>query len=209
MGTTTTFNNLIATPVSKKIFLVEVNPAQEQGGWTLTALQTYTYETSFLNETITLADNTTETIRKVVSSIEEDGTALTEQSSIATVEANASSYWHDTANGKLYVHCSDGADPDTHTIICFFWLYFATHGIVLNDKYYEPYLATRSIPSLNQKNSSVHWGTSTIGFGSVKLLNNKGFFDLIAAKILWTNKTVRVLMGGDNLAYAEYQALFT
>ncbi|MBC8181493.1 hypothetical protein H8E88_10260 [candidate division KSB1 bacterium] len=46
----------------------------------------------------------------------EDGVALTEKTSIATVQATASTYWYDSTNDILYVHCSDDADPDTHTI---------------------------------------------------------------------------------------------
>jgi hypothetical protein len=46
----------------------------------------------------------------------EDGVPLTEKTSIATVQATASTYWYDSTNDILYVHCSDDADPDTHTI---------------------------------------------------------------------------------------------
>jgi len=46
----------------------------------------------------------------------EDGVILTEKTSIATVQATASTYWYDSTNDILYVHCSDDADPDTHTI---------------------------------------------------------------------------------------------
>ena len=46
----------------------------------------------------------------------EDGAILTEKTSIATVQATASTYWYDPTNDILYVHCSDGADPDTHTM---------------------------------------------------------------------------------------------
>jgi hypothetical protein len=45
----------------------------------------------------------------------EDGIKLTEQTSIATVQANASSFWYDSVNDILYIHYSDD-DPDTHTI---------------------------------------------------------------------------------------------
>lgn len=45
----------------------------------------------------------------------EDDAVLTEQTSIANVESNASSFYYDSTNDILYVHCSD-ADPDTHVI---------------------------------------------------------------------------------------------
>jgi len=49
--------------------------------------------------------------------IYEDGVELTEKTSIATVQATASTWWWDTTNDILYIHCSDDLDPDTHTIL--------------------------------------------------------------------------------------------
>lgn len=209
MGDSTSFTALMAEPTSKKIFLAEINVAEELLGWTLTAGQTNTYEISFLNETVTLADTTTENIRKAISSIEEDGTALGAQGSIANVEGNAGSYWHDTANSKLYIHPSGSDSPLLHTILGFFWLYFATEGIILNSIYYEPYLSDRGIPTLKQSNPNLYWGVSTIGGGNLCLLNGRGYFDQISKAFIWTNKKVKILLGGDSLAYGEYKLLYT
>jgi len=46
----------------------------------------------------------------------QDGIKLTEKTSIATVQATASTWWYDETNDILYIHCSDGLDADTHTI---------------------------------------------------------------------------------------------
>lgn len=46
----------------------------------------------------------------------EDSVPLTVKTSIATVQATASTFWYDSTNNILYVHCSDDADPDTHII---------------------------------------------------------------------------------------------
>lgn len=46
----------------------------------------------------------------------EDGAALTAKTSIARVEATAGTFWYDSDNDILYVHSTDSADPDTHTI---------------------------------------------------------------------------------------------
>ena len=52
-----------------------------------------------------------------VGAVWENGTAYgTEKTSIATVEAAQGSWWWDPTNDILYVHSSDSADPDTHTI---------------------------------------------------------------------------------------------
>jgi len=347
--------------VSEKIFLAEINPAEQLSGWHLTSGQTNTYSKNLLNETITLADGTTENIRKEYSSVEENGAALTEQASIALVEANAGSWFNDltggtqlgdfaptscctdpdddqdnttgwtaasatlaseaggiTGNrlkvsatssngmatkqnltliegrkygfkakagadvgdeyrvyirsisggivecdtgttagagagnwdtidetficsstqtdysirliavnntdnayfddvelyeisqeGDLFIHTSGSDDPDGYTILGFFWLYFATKGIILNSKYYEPYIADKGVPNLTQSNPNLYWGVSTISGGSLKLLNNRGYFDQISKKFIWTNKKVKILLGGDSLIYGEYDTLYT
>jgi len=164
---------------------------------------------SYLNETITLADDSTVNIRKAISSLEEDGTALTARATVDLVDANASSYWHDTANSKLYCHTSDSADPDTHTMIGFFWLYFGTQGKDLNSVYYEPYIAEDGIPELNQSLPNLYWGVAPIGGGRLILLNADGFFDQISKIFIWTGKKIKILLGGDSLAYGEYQILNT
>lgn len=215
MGTATTFAELQDNPASHKIFLAELNLAEELADWSLTAGKTFTYEISYLNETVTLASETpggsdrTETIRKEISSLEEDGTALTEKTSIATVEANTGSWWHDTTNGKLYVHTSGDDAPTGYTIIGYFWLYFATEPVELNSRHYEGYLGKDGIPTLTQRNANIHWGISQISSGELRFLAARGYFDQICRSFIWANKTVRLLLGGDDLAYSEYQTLFT
>jgi len=44
----------------------------------------------------------------------EDDTRLTEQNSIANVEANAGSFWQDTVNNKIYVHPTGSTSPITN-----------------------------------------------------------------------------------------------
>jgi hypothetical protein len=208
MGAETTFAGLIAAPQSEKVFLCEAKPGELVTNFTLTTAQTYTYQISYLNETITLADLKTETTRKAVVACELDGVALLVKTSIATVEATAGTYWHDTANALLYIHPPDDGSPNHHTVIVYFWVYFATKGIVLNSLYYEPYIAESGIPQIKQESQSIHWGASQISSGSVLLLNNRGYFDQIAKRWIWNNKDIRILLGGDSLAYAEYTCIF-
>ena len=167
-----------------------------------------TYQKSFLNETITLADGATETLTKIAAAMKENGVAYTAKTSIADVDAAASSFYHDTTNGVLYVHASDSGTPDDFTIMVLFWVYFATRGIVLDGRYYEPYIAQNGIPAINQETQKVHWGACRISSGSVKLLNARGFFDQIARRWVWNNKDLQILFGGDALPYSEYTSIF-
>ncbi|PKN20878.1 MAG: hypothetical protein CVU71_03615 [Deltaproteobacteria bacterium HGW-Deltaproteobacteria-6] len=169
-----------------------------------------TYQLSYLNETITMADASTETIRKAIVACELDGVALTAQTSIANVDANAGSYWHDTTNGLFYVHAPDGGSPNHHTVIVYFWVFFATRGIKLDtpERYYEPYIASDGIPAITQETQQIHWGASQISSGSVNLINSRGFFDQITKRWIWNNKEIKLLLGGDALPYSEYTAIF-
>jgi len=210
----TSFAGIQAEAVSNKVFLVEIRPAEVLTGWTLTGGQTKTYEISYLNETITLADKTTtEILRKEIIWMEENGEKLNARTSIAQVEATHSTYWHDLTNGKLYIHASGDDDPVGYTIIGYFWLWFATQGLDVNDgtndRYYEPYVALDGIPSIRQSNPNLFWGVTQISGGKIKFLNGRGYFDQIGKKFIWTNKKVRILLGNEGFRYSAYELLYT
>jgi len=71
---------------------------------------------TFTVETSTGADVFSKKNTGHVGAIWENGVALTEKSSFSLVDAAAGSWWWDATNDILYVHCTDDADPDTHTI---------------------------------------------------------------------------------------------
>lgn len=53
----------------------------------------------------------------VAAVIEADtGNGYVKKTSITDVTNTANTYFYDSANHKLYIHCSDGANPSTHTI---------------------------------------------------------------------------------------------
>jgi len=169
---------------------------------------TKTYEIAYPDETITLADSSTEIIKKTIAAVEVDGVALTEGTSVLNVEATESSYWQDALSEKFYIHVPGDGDPKENTVIVYFWVYFATKGIVLDSRYYEPYIAENGIPAISQESQSIHWGASQISSGSVVLLNGRGYFDQIAKRWIWNNKDIKILLGGDSLAYSEYTSVF-
>ena len=209
MGIATTFAELIANPGSEKVYLTELRLGQVVINWAAVgAGSPNTYQVAYLNETITLADGSTEDIRKEIVDLEEDGAELTVQANLAAVDANAGSYWHDTTNALLYVRPIGTDDPNDHTMVGYFWLRFATKGIVLNSNYYEPYIDERGLPHLSQKNSTIRWGIVIIGHGDLILLNGRGYFDMISKLFLWANKRIKILLGGDLLPYAQYEVLF-
>ena len=196
------FEKLIRKSKPKLIFLVEANPLMEIGGWTLTTDQTYTYETEFDEGGAALE------------ALYENGAALEVKSSIATVEATAGTYWHDTTNKKLYVHTADGGDPINALITGSFWLYFTTWqkgATIYNGNYYLPLVAADGIPDISQAIQPYYEGTFAVSSGTVSLINGKirktFYFDLRYAKYLWLNRKVKLLAGGEDFIYAEFAAI--
>lgn len=209
MGNTTSLNQLIAKPSSHKVYLTEIQLAENLNDKSFILHSGNCYKiTGYYIDIILLASGLSDKVYKTITTIKEDGTALTAKTNVSDVINNAGSFWHDITNQILYIRCSDDANPITHEIIGFFWMYFATEGKVFNNNYYEPYIATSGIPTTVQKNQSIFWGTSRPASGSLTFLNHNGFFDMITAKYIWDNKQVKIMLGGDSLPYSEYTTIF-
>ena len=198
------FEKLILKSKPKLIFLVEANPLMELMGWALTADQTYTYETEFDEGGAAL------------DAVYENGLALKVKTSIATVEATAGTYWHDTVNKLVYVHTTGGDSPINAFIAGSLWLYFTTWQVgatIYNGNYYLPLIAADGIPDISQIIQPYYEGTFAVSSGTVSLINGKvrkGFyFDRRYAKYLWLNRKVRILAGGENFTYAEFATINT
>ena len=58
---------------------------------------------------------------KTVKRITEDDARLDETASVDLCESTSGSYFLDALDGTLHVHCTDGADPDAHTIEVYYY----------------------------------------------------------------------------------------
>jgi hypothetical protein len=199
-----TFQKLIRKSSPNLIYLVELNPAMALQGWALSSGQTYTYEISFDEGGAELE------------SVEENGTALTEQSSISTVEATAGTWWHDTANSKVYVHPTGNDSPNNYTFIGDFWLYFTTWSrkddiTEFSGNLYLPLVS--EIPDITQEISPLYEGNFIITHGSISFLNGQivgeNYWDDKFGKYLFLNRKARVLAGGEDFAYTDYVTVNT
>ena len=181
----TTFAKLITTPDTEKIFLAELEPSERYISWTL-------YAGSIYYTTIKVID---------VLSIYEDGSILTEVTTLAAVTAGK---WFHGKN-KIYLQASSGT-PFSNVIVANYKMYIATKDIVLNDKYYEGILL--SIPIIEQQKKEIYWGVSIISSGDLSIANNKGALDVIYHDYTWNNKPATILLGGEDLPYSEYKKQF-
>lgn len=73
-------------------------------GWTLTSGKTKTYQISQGTSVAAVVEMDT-------------GAGYSKQASTSAVESNAGSYYYDSSGHILYVHCSDDADPATHSVL--------------------------------------------------------------------------------------------
>lgn len=204
----TAFEDFIAKPESKKVYLAEVYPAQNLIDWDLTSGMTYTYEIPIVNlPQVSFLPQFEE--------LTENGTALTEKTSIAEVEANAGSWFFDQSAKKVYIHTTGGDDPDgrtdgiyNYTILAFFHLYFGSEPKIFDNNYYYPRIAEGGLSDLSVSSRTIYFGTQTTGNGSLNLQNEDKFFDQLLKRFVWSNRNIRVLLGGNDLEYLEYAEVF-
>jgi len=202
----TDFEALLREPNPELTYLCEINPKMQVAGFTLTADQTYTYEMTTTERGID------------ISSVLENGTAYTEKSSIATVEATASTFWFDYYNRKLYIHTSDGTDPVDYQILAEFWLYFtdyktAGYPAVYNGNNYLALLRRNGIPDITHEIGRYYEGNYMVSSGRISFINgkvgNEYFFDHIYSTYIWENAKLILLAGGKDFTYSQFETVYT
>lgn len=103
--TINTFTALSTIPGTQHDVEYEIGlrPATNEVGWALTSGKTYTFEV-----TLTYTPSFVDEINHDTTT-----TGYVRKTSTTDVESNASSYYYDSATDKLYIHASDGLNPDT------------------------------------------------------------------------------------------------
>lgn len=151
------------------------------------------------------------------SKVEESGVELIERASLALCQANASSWFYDSAIGRLHVHTAGGGEPGDSTgtenliILSYFWEYLcskqfqAPDEIVFNGKWYLPHLDESSIP--DTKLAIGHWNEGKAGqdFGAVRINNADRYFDSRLNDYIYEGKKLIERIGARGAPYADYQ----
>lgn len=201
----TTYATAVLRPASRKHLLLEVEPGQELWGWTLTGGNTYEISWNHLAATNIIKGG----IYRRLISMEEDGVALTERASIALVDANAGSWYHDETVQKIYVHTTGSVDPDTLDMIAsIFRLHFSTTGktYVIDGRsiYFEKRILANTQAVIGDKVSDLMIGKQRTASGIISLANFDKLFDKLSVTWNWKNKVARVRFGLDDIAFSEY-----
>ena len=198
------YEKWLRQPSSKPCVLLEINPKMVVDNFTLVSGETNTYEIDITERGLDYDE------------IWEDGTALTEKTSIATVEANAGSFWCDFFNRKLYVHPIGTDNPGLHLIEAGFWLYFTnyqTGSITFNDHNYLPFFSIRNIPDMTQEIKPLFAGSFSIGSGTITFKNPKiegaHYFDKKYKKYIWRNRKIIMKIADIMDSYSSFETFFT
>lgn len=212
----TTFAVLKTTPNAQTDFLLRIKPKKRLENWTKTGGRTNVYEVAWTS--IFEASSSFGNTFRSTSSVEHNGTTLSSQSSTADVDSNAGSFWHDTANDKLYIHTTDSSNPDNvvNFIVVFFQLFISSgigksgNGKIFSDIYYEPLLSSSEFPSvLYEQTDIIVGGGMKVGSLKVACFNTKEFWNTMWTEFSWKNAEVEVYFGGEDLAIGEYELVFS
>jgi len=180
--------------------------------WVQTAGQIYTFQTAISD----LNFSEISSIRE----IKENGSSYAAKSSIAEVEATASSYYVDYNNKQLYVHTSTGESPSTQVsseykfcILMFFWMGLASglredgesaFPIQGNSSnvFYQPII--KEPPELTLAVGEYHSGAMRADMGELKLVPSQWLL-LALKKWIFEGKEIIVKVAKPGDSYSSLQ----
>lgn len=202
----TAFTTWLARESGSRIVLCELQPAEALSGWAAVGGTANTYSIAW--SSIIQSDVVAGGVYRRLDFVRQNGTTLTERSSVAAVDANAGSYYFDEGAGLLYVHTTSGSDPDLFAFVgAFFSLFLATEPVdFVGGQLYEPRL-TGALPEVRAEVDDPLFGVAIYPSGDVEVSNADRFFDRLVRRYIWKNKTATFRLGGRELAFAEYQTV--
>ncbi len=138
---------------------------------------------------------------------------FTERATLALCQSNASSWYYDASNGRLYVHMSDGDSPATaskYYLRSHFWERAVTHQYPMPDTIYDPagrFIKPRliiRIPEYSQEVNDFQKAGDRETWSSVLLENGDGYYDAKTAAYVWTMCLFYLKAGARGDAIANY-----
>jgi len=146
-----------------------------------------------------------------ISSLVVNGEDYSLMSSYGNCRKNIYSFYFDPSESILYVNFFDVLPWTTASIKAGITYGFATQAIYIDDIYYEPRL--RSIPNISIRMDDLFYGTKKFSFGSVKLINEDGFFDAYGSLTLFGQacraKLTGKLADGTLLGFNDMKTFYT
>jgi hypothetical protein len=139
-------------------------------------------------------------------------TTLTERATLVLCQANASSWFYDTATGYLHVHMSGGDAPDTaskYYLKSYFWKAFPTHQYEMpntvydaNGAYVEARLGQMATGVTQEVNDFDEVGIRQT-WDSIRIANADGKYDAALVTYIWHLCKCILKIGAPGDAYAN------
>ena len=128
--------------------------------------------------------------------VKENGTEYTERASLADCQADASSWYWDATNKRLYVQTSGSDDPGGGSYILMSYPYrrFANRAVVFDGKPYLPFLKRETISPVTYATGGFHEGGTKQSIGRIALFNHTGFFDSDLSAYVYEGKRFTALV---------------
>lgn len=193
-----TWDKLIGLPNPNYVAVVVGYPAAHYecgSGWTSEGSSTYSHACD----------------EEKVVAVTDDGQELTERSDVATVKANAGSYYFDFYGQKLYVRVFDDDDLSnsntTVVVLCYVVKAFSTDAREFDGVQCRPIVRQDSLPNMDLSVDDIVEGIYKFNFGSFSM-NNDGWFDTAADCYIWFNKKILIYLGGESLPDSEFCLYF-
>jgi hypothetical protein len=199
------FNSWIDEVATDRIILCDLQMAEQTAGdgWTSEAP---TYANSHSITWSNFIGTGGDAVYRRIDKVRENETDYTERASAALVDANASSWYYDEANTKLYVRTSTGSDPDTFSSIAVYFSIFAgtTVKAFAGGQLYEPMLVGE-LPVINLQAEDILFGIKILEEGNIDFQNANAFWDTVSQDYIWKNKLVTLYIGGGTLDFDDYE----
>ena len=207
-----TFTDYASKPTSRKIVLLELDLGFFQDFWVNYRAGMWYVEfdkafTSIIVVDQTLITNITAITVTRIGSVSSDGVPLTEVTSTANLTTTAESFYFDPTNEHLFVHLENWDEPSMHVLVAGQVRGYTTQAGVWNDQLYEGRL--KSAPSISQHKDPLFFGRLQFGGGTVTLINEDGALDELAEDNDVYGQEVRILVGFDDMAYANFEKVWT
>jgi hypothetical protein len=216
-----TFATLKDKPFSQKIVLVEIDLPQNHYVFINYEAGIWFYQFYWAGVTVTGSDgligyydNEIPEIN-AIGSVKVDNETYTSVSSIADVRLQEKSFKFERGTQKLYIHFGDSEHPLNKIVALGLTSGFSNSPVIVdgrpkssyyNDIFYSPRI--KSIPQINKQKDPLSYGLIAFQGGNIELDNTDGYFDDFVENDIF-GQPVRILIGFDDLDYAQYRKVFT
>jgi hypothetical protein len=190
------------------VALCEIELKNNAGSWT----QDGTYTNCWY------LDAADDTFDAMITKVEEDGSELTEESSVSDCNSTAGSWYYDSSNERLYVHTTGSDNVSNYTIVYYFWElinnkagYEASSAAPLpshiNGKPYLDLLDHKSIQPYKSQVGNFHEGGGQKSGGTIRIANHNARYDTRLYNFIYSTAKILIKVGEEDDDYDNFYTI--